>query len=397
MTLYDDLTRRGLIAQMSHPDETEKLLNGTPIKFYIGYDATADSLHVGHLVQLIIMRRLQDAGHIPVCLLGTGTTVIGDPSGKSDMRKMLETDTIAENARLFREQMSHFLDFSEGKALVLENGDWLKNLNYLEFIREIGVYFSVNRMLAAECYKMRLEKGLSFLELNYMLLQSYDFLYLFRHHGVKLEVGGDDQWSNILAGADLIRRCEKEDAFALTIKLLLTSEGKKMGKTEKGAVWLDKNKTTPYEMYQYFRNVNDADVIQCLKMLTFVPIDEIERMERTLSGNQLNQVKELLAYEVVKFVHGKDEADKSLESARSLFEAGGSDAPAVSVGEAELGILELLVRTGLCPSKRDARTNVEQGGVTIDGEKVTDANAVVSVGSGVLVKKGKKSFVKAVR
>jgi tyrosyl-tRNA synthetase len=399
MNVFTELKQRGLIAQTSHEKEIEALLTGEPIKFYIGFDATATSLHIGSLVQLMIMRRLQKAGHIPIVMLGTGTTVIGDPSGRTDMRKMQTNEDIRHNAELFAEQVKRFIDFSDGKAEVAYNGDWLLKLNYMEFLREIGVHFSVNRMLAAECYKSRMEKGLTYFEFSYMLLQSYDFLHLYRTQGVKLQLGGDDQWSNILAGADLIRRIEgANDAFAMTSGLLLNAEGNKMGKTAKGAVWLDAERTTPYELYQYLRNIGDGDVFNCLNMLTEVPVEQIEQMRRELTGAELNQAKELLAFEVTQLVHGTAEAEKAQNAARSVFGADGesTDMPTVNVGEEQIGIADLLVKTKQATSKRDARTSIEQGAVSIGGEKITDANAVITIGDGVVVKKGKKSFVKAV-
>ncbi|MCL2071222.1 MAG: tyrosine--tRNA ligase [Oscillospiraceae bacterium] len=404
MGVFGELKRRGLIAQASHEKEIEELLSdaANPVKFYIGFDATADSLHVGHLVQLILMRHLQKAGHKPYALLGTGTTLVGDPSGKTDMRQMLTEESIEHNAEKFGEQMSRFLDFSDNcknAAEFVKNGDWLLGLKYVEFIRDIGVHFTVNRMLAAECFKSRMEKGLSFFEFNYMLIQSYDFLHLFKTKEVTLQIGGDDQWSNILAGADLIRRKEQKSAFAMTTSLLLTKDGAKMGKTLKGALWLNGEKCPPYEFYQYFRNVDDADVVNCLKMLTFVPIDEIEEMEKTLEGAKFNHAKELLAFELTKLVHGEEEAQKAQNAAKSIFGAGNADEnmPAVAVSEAEINILDLLIKAGLCNSKRDARTNTEQGGVSVNDEKITDVNTVVKIDDFVVVKKGKKSFIKVIR
>ena len=400
MNIYEELTRRGLLAQKSHEKEIEALFgSGKPVKFYIGFDATADSLHIGSLVQLIVMKHLQNAGHIPICLLGTGTTVVGDPSDKTGMRKMLDSEEIEKNAAAFRIQMSKILDFDESRANhaeIKKNGDWLLPLNYLEFIREIGVHFSVNRMLAAECYKQRLERGLSFFELNYMLLQSYDFLRLYRTEQVTLQLGGDDQWSNILAGADLIRRADQGEAYAMTVRLLLTTDGKKMGKTEKGAVWLSEAKTSPYEMFQYLRNIDDKDVLNTLKMLTFVPIETLEQMPLQ-TGAELNAAKELLAYEVVKTVHGEAEAETARAAARGAFSGEDtSNLPSVSVGVRDIGILDLLIATGQVASKREARQSVEQGGVFVDNVKITDVTASVSIGeNGVVVKKGKKSFIKA--
>ncbi len=405
MTVFEELKRRGLIAQATHEDKIEELLNSEKVTFYIGFDATADSLHVGHFLQLVVMKHMQNAGHRPIALLGTGTTMIGDPTGKTDMRKMLTVEEIDHNAECFRRQMSRFIDFSDGKALVLRNGDWLKNMNYIEFLRDVGVHFSVNKMLTAECFKSRMEKGLSFLEFNYMLMQSYDFLHLNREHQCKLELGGDDQWSNILGGVDLVRRVEEEQVFGMTFTLLTTKEGKKMGKTEKGALWLDPEKTSPYEFFQYWRNVDDADVIRCMKLITFVPIEEIEEMEH-LTGSELNPVKERLAFEVTKMVHGEEEAQKAMEAAKSLFAAGGesADMPSTELSEADLtdgkiGLLTLLVKTGLCPSNAEARRLVTGGGVMIDGEKAAAPTQTISraqLEQGVVLKKGKKVYHKVV-
>ncbi len=405
MTVFEELKRRGLIAQATHEDKIEELLNSEKVTFYIGFDATADSLHVGHFLQLVVMKHMQNAGHRPIALLGTGTTMIGDPTGKTDMRKMLTVEEIDHNAECFRRQMSRFIDFSDGKALVLRNGDWLKNMNYIEFLRDVGVHFSVNKMLTAECFKSRMEKGLSFLEFNYMLMQSYDFLHLNREHQCKLELGGDDQWSNILGGVDLVRRVEEEQVFGMTFTLLTTKEGKKMGKTEKGALWLDPEKTSPYEFFQYWRNVDDADVIRCMKLITFVPIEEIEEMEH-LTGSELNPVKERLAFEVTKMVHGEEEAQKAMEAAKSLFAAGGesADMPSTDLSEAdltdgEIGLLTLLVKTGLCPSNAEARRLVTGGGVMIDGEKAAAPTQTISraqLEQGVVLKKGKKVYHKVV-
>lgn len=401
MTLFEELKRRGLIAQMSHEKEIEELLGSEKVKFYIGFDATADSLHIGHFLQFIVMRHMQNAGHIPIALLGTGTTLIGDPSGRSDMRQMLTSQQIEHNADCFRKQMERYIDFSDGKAEIVRNGDWLLKLNYLEFMREIGVHFSVNKMLSAECFKSRYERGLSFFEFNYMLLQSYDFLHLYRTKNVRLQLGGDDQWSNILSGADLIRRCDKGEAFAMTFTLLAAKGGKKMGKSQKGALWIDPNKTSPYDFYQDFRNTDDSEVIKRLKMLTFIPIEEIEEMERTMEGAALNEAKELLAYEVTKMVHGEEEANKAREAAKSVFGGAGDSEnmptlvlTAADLPDNKIGILDLLVKTGQCKSKRDARTMVEQGGVAVDNEKIDDVNAVVEITEQVIVKKGKKSFYK---
>ncbi|MCL2109227.1 MAG: tyrosine--tRNA ligase [Oscillospiraceae bacterium] len=414
MTLSQELKHRGLTAQFSHEKEICELLDGESFSFYIGFDATADSLHIGHLVQLILMRHLQKAGHKPYALLGTGTTLVGDPSGKTDMRQMLTAEDINRNAEIFRTQMSRFLDFSEtleNRAEFVKNGDWLLDLKYLEFIKDIGVHFTVNRMLAAECYKNRMEKGLSFFELNYMLIQSYDFLHLFKTKGVVMQVGGDDQWSNILAGADLIRRKLQKAAFALTTSLLLTSDGAKMGKTMKGALWLSPEKCPPYDFYQYFRNVDDADVINCLKMLTFVPIEEIIEREKFVAakdGAKINETKELLAYEMTAIVHGKAEADKAQTAARSVFggtatDRNNADMPTTIFtaddfdSDGKIRLIDLLVKTKLCPSGRDAKTNIEQGGVSINDEKITDVNAVIEIDEFVIIKKGKKNFHKAMK
>lgn len=403
MTVFEELKRRGLIAQATHEDKIEELLNREPVTFYIGFDATADSLHVGHFLQLTIMKRMQMAGHRPIALLGTGTTMIGDPTGKTDMRKMLTVEEIDHNAECFRKQMSRFVDFSDGKAVIMRNGDWLKHMNYIEFLRDVGVHFSVNKMLTAECFKSRLERGLSFLEFNYMLMQSYDFLHLNRELGCKLELGGDDQWSNILGGVDLVRRVRGEEVYGMTFTLLTTKEGKKMGKTEKGALWLDPDKTSPYDFFQYWRNVDDADVINCLKLITFVPIEEIEEMEH-LEGSQLNPVKERLAFEVTKMVHGEEEAEKARNAAKSLFVKGADDAnmPSTLLTESdltngEIGLLTLLVKTRLCPSNGEARRLVQGGGVAIDEEKVTDASLMIAKAAlekGIVIKKGKKTFHK---
>lgn len=403
MTTFQELKRRGLIAQATHEDKIEELMNREPVTFYIGFDATADSLHVGHFLQLTIMKRMQMAGHRPIALLGTGTTMIGDPTGKTDMRKMLTVEEIDHNAECFRRQMSKFVDFSDDKALVLRNGDWLKNMNYIEFLRDIGVHFSVNKMLTAECFKSRLERGLSFLEFNYMLMQSYDFLHLYQTQGCRMELGGDDQWSNILGGVDLVRRVESKEVYGMTFTLLTTREGKKMGKTEKGALWLDPDKTSPYEFFQYWRNVNDGDVINCLKLITFVPVEEIEEMEK-LSGEALNPVKERLAFEVTKQVHGEEEAVKARSAAKALFISGAdsADMPSTRLTEADLtdgsiGLLTLLVRTGLCASNGEARRLVNGGGVALDDEKVEDSTISLSrerLEKGLVIKKGKKGFHK---
>ncbi len=407
MTVFQELKRRGLIAQATHEDKIEELLNQEKVTFYIGFDPTADSLHVGHFLQLVVMAHMQRAGHRPIALLGTGTTMIGDPTGKTDMRKMLSIEDINHNAECFKRQMSRFITFDEQGALMVQNGDWLLNLNYMEFLRDVGVHFSVNRMLTAECFKTRLEKGLSFLEFNYMLLQSYDFYHLNQTYNCKIEFGGDDQWSNILGGVELVRRKKNQEVYGMTFTLLTTKEGKKMGKTEKGAVWLDPEKTSPYEFFQYWRNVDDADVIKCLKLLTFVPIEEIEEMERTLSGSELNQAKERLAFEVTKMVHGEEEATKALETSKSVFGQGVQDEnmPTTTLNADDLtdgvvGILDLLCKTKLCPSKSEARRLVQQGGIAIDDCKITDATTLLQKSDYtqgyLIIKKGKKVFHKVV-
>ena len=401
MTVYDELVARGLIAQVTDEEEIKELINTGKATFYIGFDPTADSLHVGHFKALCLMKRLQMAGNRPIALIGGGTAMIGDPSGRTDMRQMMTPETIQHNCDCFKEQMSRFIDFSDGKALMVNNADWLLGLNYIELLRDVGAHFSVNRMLTAECYKQRMEKGLSFLEFNYMIMQSYDFMALFEKYGCNLQFGGDDQWSNMLGGTELIRRKLGKDAYAMTINLLLNSEGKKMGKTQKGAVWLDPNKTTPFEFYQYWRNVDDADVIKCIKMLTFIPLSEIEPME-SWEGSELNKAKEILAYELTKLVHGEKEAAAAQESARALFSSGSAaNMPEYALTDEDIvdgsvDILTLLYVSGLVPSKSDARRAVQQGGVSVDGEKVTDiktAFPVSSIGSdGLVVKKGKKNF-----
>lgn len=406
MTVFQELKRRGLIAQATHEDEIEKLLNNEKVTFYIGFDATADSLHVGHFLQLVVMRHLQNAGHRPVALLGTGTTMIGDPTGKTDMRKMLTPEQIDHNAECFRRQMSKFVDFSDDKALIVRNGDWLKEVKYIEFLRDVGVHFSVNRMLTAECFKSRLEKGLSFLEFNYMLMQSYDFLHLNEKLGCKLELGGDDQWSNIISGVDLVRRVKGEQVFGMTFTLLTTKEGKKMGKTESGALWLDPEKVSPYDFFQYWRNVDDQDVVNCLKLITFVPIEEIEEMEH-LEGSELNPVKELLAFEVTKLVHGEEEAIKAREAARAVFanKMDTENMPTEKLNEEDfedgsIGILNLLVKTKLAPSNAEARRLVQGGGISVDDEKIelpTQKIKKEQFSKGhIVVKKGKKVFVKVI-
>ena len=401
--VFDWLKERGLVAQATNEEEIRTLLGKEKVTFYTGFDPTADSLHVGHFMQLIVMRKMQQAGHRPIVLLGGGTTMVGDPTGKTDMRKMLTKEQIQHNADCFKTQMSKFIDFSEGKALMVNNADWLLDLNYLEFLREIGVHFSVNKMLTAECFKTRLEKGLSFIEFNYMLMQSYDFLHLARDYGCKMEFGGNDQWSNIIGGVELNRRCDQREVYGMTFTLLTTREGKKMGKTEKGAVWLDPEKTSPYEFYQYWRNIDDAEVQNCLKLLTDVPVAEIDTIDMT-SGPAINAAKERLAFELTSLVHSPEEAQKAMDTARSLF-GGGADAadmpstvldPAL-VGETGIGILDLLTAAGLVPSKGEGRRLIQQGGIALDGEKVTDPMSVVSrdrLEQGVVVKKGKKVYHK---
>ena len=406
MTLYDELVARGLIAQVTDEEEIKELINNGKATFYIGFDPTADSLHVGHFMALCLMKRLQMAGNKPIALIGGGTAMVGDPSGRSDMRQMMTTETIQHNCDCFKKQMSRFIDFSEDKALMVNNADWLMDLNYIEVLREVGAHFSVNRMLTAECYKQRMEKGLSFLEFNYMIMQSYDFYTLYQKYGCNMQFGGDDQWSNMLGGTELIRRKLGKDAYAMTINLLLNSEGKKMGKTQSGAVWLDPNKTTPFEFYQYWRNVSDADVLKCLRMLTFLPLEQIDEMDKW-EGSQLNQAKEILAYELTNLVHGEEEAVKAQESARALFAGGGShaDMPTAEITEADLrdgsiDILGLLVSSGLCASRSEARRGVEQGGVTVNGEKVTDIKSSYTPedlsAEEFILKRGKKNFRKII-
>ena len=403
MTLYEELTRRGLIAQVTDEKEISEMINNGKATFYIGFDPTADSLHVGHFMALCLMKRLQMAGNKPIVLIGGGTGMIGDPSGKSDMRKMMTQETVQHNCDCFKKQMSRFIDFSEGKAIMVNNADWLMNLNYIELLREVGACFSVNKMLTFECYKQRMERGLTFLEFNYMIMQSYDFYMLFQKYGCNMQFGGDDQWANMLGGTELIRKKLAKDAHAMTITLLTNSEGKKMGKTEKGAVWLDPEKTSPYDFFQYWRNVGDNDVIKCLKLLTFLPIEQIEEMERTMTGAELNKAKELLAYELTSLIHGKEEADKCLEAAKKLFGGAGNtdDMPTTEIPAAELeggiNILDLLVKTALCPSKSEARRLVQQGGVSVDDAKVTDPNAAVEISESVIIKKGKKVYHKVAR
>jgi len=404
MTLYDELVARGLIAQVTDEEEIKELINNGKATFYIGFDPTADSLHVGHFMALCLMKRLQQAGNKPIALIGGGTAMIGDPSGRTDMRQMMTPETIQHNCDCFKKQMSRFIDFSDGKALIVNNADWLMDLNYIDVLREVGAHFSVNRMLTAECYKQRMEKGLSFLEFNYMIMQSYDFYTLFQKYGCNMEFGGDDQWSNMLGGTELIRRKLGKDAYAMTINLLLNSEGKKMGKTQSGAVWLDPEKTSPFDFFQYWRNVSDSDVLKCIRMLTFLPLEEIDAME-SWEGAQLNQAKEILAFELTKLVHGEEEATKAREASHALF-AGGRDSahmPTVELSAADfadgdLDILALLVKTELAPSRSDARRAVEQGGVSVADAKVTDIKTTYSADSfgadGLVVKRGKKKFVK---
>ncbi len=405
MRVYDELEARGLIAQVTDEKEIKELVNNGKAVFYIGFDPTADSLHVGHFMALCLMKRLQMAGNKPIVLIGGGTAMVGDPSGRTDMRQMMTEETIQHNVECFKRQMSRFIDFSEDKAIVVNNADWLMDLNYMEVLRDIGPHFSVNRMLAAECYKQRMEKGLTFLEFNYMIMQSYDFYALFQKYGCNMQFGGDDQWSNMLGGTELIRRKLGKDAYAMTINLLLNSEGKKMGKTQSGAVWLDPEKTSPFDFYQYWRNVSDSDVLKCLRMLTFLPLDQIDEMDQW-EGSQLNQAKEILAFELTKLVHGEEEAVKAQEGARALFASGSAaQMPEVELTEADfeegsIGILNLLVKAGLAPSNGEARRNVQQGGVSIDGEKVEDARMQVSRESigpeGVVLKRGKKKFMRII-
>ena len=401
MGVFEELQARGLLAQLTDEAEIRELINSGKATFYIGFDPTADSLHVGHFMALCLMKRLQMAGNRPIALIGGGTGMIGDPSGKTDMRKMLTPETIQHNCDCFKKQMSRFIDFSDGKALMVNNADWLMKLNYVELLREVGACFSVNRMLTAECYKQRLERGLSFLEFNYRIMQSYDFLQLFKQYGCNMQFGGDDQWSNMLGGTELIRRKLGKDAYAMTINLLLNSEGKKMGKTEKGAVWLDAEKTSPFEFYQYWRNVADSDVIKCLKMLTFLPLEEIEKME-AWEGSELNRAKEILAYELTALVHGEEEAKKAEASAKAIFSTGSAEnMPSAEVAAADLTeggmeLIGLLVQAGLAATRSEARRAIEQGGVSVDGTKVTDIKAVVPVTDGMVLKKGKKSFKKIV-
>ena len=403
MTIYDELKARGLIAQVTDEEEIKEVINNGKATFYIGFDCTADSLTAGHFMALTLMKRLQQAGNRPIALIGGGTTMIGDPSGRTDMRKMLTKEDIDHNAECFKRQMERFIEFGEGKALMLNNADWLLDLNYIELLREVGPCFSVNNMLRAQCYKQRMEKGLSFLEFNYMIMQSYDFYHLFQNYGCNMEFGGDDQWSNMLGGTELIRRKLGKDAYAMTITLLTDSQGKKMGKTAGNAVWLDPNKTSPFEFYQYWRNVGDADVLKCIRMLTFLPLEQIDEMDHW-EGEQLNKAKEILAYELTKMVHGEEEAEKAQATARGLF-SGAADhenmpstkLDAELVKDGGVGLLAAMVAAGLCGSNREARQLVQQGGVLVDGEKVTDPKAVLTVDAlnkGVVIKKGKKVYHK---
>ena len=403
MTVYDELVARGLIAQVTDEKEIKEMINEGKAVFYIGFDPTADSLHVGHFMALCLMKRLQMAGNKPIALIGGGTAMIGDPSGRTDMRQMMTKETIAHNVDCFKKQMSRFIDFSDDKALLVNNAEWLLDLNYVEVLREVGAHFSVNRMLTAECYKQRMEKGLSFLECNYMIMQSYDFYALFQKYGCNMQFGGDDQWSNMLGGTELIRRKLGKNAYAMTINLLLNSEGKKMGKTQSGAVWLDPNKTSPFDFYQYWRNVGDGDVLKCLRMLTFLPLEQIEEMD-AWEGSKLNEAKEILAFELTKLVHGEEEAVKAQEGARALFSSGNAaQMPETKLvdedfEDGKIGILKLMVKAGLATSNGEARRNVEQGGVTIDGEKVTDVRMTLTKeqisAEGIVVKRGKKKFMK---
>ena len=406
MQIYEELVARGLIAQVTNEEEIRKMVNEGKAVFYIGFDPTADSLHVGHFMALCLMKRLQIAGNKPIALIGGGTGMVGDPSGRTDMRKMMTPEIIQHNCDCFKKQMSRFIDFSDGKALMVNNAEWLMNLNYIEFLREVGPHFSVNNMLRAECYKQRMEKGLSFLEFNYMLMQSYDFYELFQRYGCNMQFGGDDQWSNMLGGTELIRRKLGKDAHAMTITLLLNSEGKKMGKTQSGAVWLDPEKTSPFDFYQYWRNVGDADVLKCLRMLTFLPLEQIDEMDKW-EGSQLNKAKEILAFELTKLVHGEEEATKAQEGARALF-AGGANTdnmPTCELSEEDfaddnIDILTVLTKSGLAASRSEARRNVEQGGVSVDGTQIKDIKAVFAkdqfAGDGVVVKRGKKNFKKVI-
>ena len=410
MGVYTELERRGLIAQVTHPEKVKDLLENDKISFYIGFDPTADSLHVGHFLQMVIMAHMQKAGHRPIALMGGGTAMIGDPSGRTDMRKMLTKEDIDHNVSCFKKQFQGMIDFSDGKALMVNNGDWLLDLNYVEFLRDIGVHFSVNNMLRAECFKKRLEKGLSFLEFNYMLMQGYDFYKLHKDYGCKIELGGDDQWSNILAGMELVRRKDAEEVYGMTFALLTTSAGVKMGKTQGGAVWLDPNKTSPFDFYQYWRNVDDADVYRCLKMLTFIPVEDIEAMEDTFKASgeakDVNEAKTTLAYELTKMVHGAEEADKAKEAAQALFANGGNtaDMPSSEMAKADfengMAILDVMLAAGLIPSKGEGRRLVQQGGVSVNNEKISDpfANITLSMfeNDEIIIKKGKKTYHKVI-
>ena len=406
MTVYDELVARGLIAQVTDEEEIKELINNGKAVFYIGFDPTADSLHVGHFMALCLMKRLQMAGNKPIALIGGGTAMIGDPSGRTDMRQMMTRETINHNVECFKKQMSRFIEFGEDKAMLVNNADWLMDLNYVDVLREVGAHFSVNRMLTAECYKQRMERGLSFLEFNYMIMQSYDFYMLYQKYGCNMQFGGDDQWSNMLGGTELIRRKLGKDAYAMTINLLLNSEGKKMGKTQSGAVWLDPNKTTPFEFFQYWRNVSDADVLKCLRMLTFLPLEQIDEMDKW-EGAQLNEAKEILAFELTKMVHGEEEAQKAKEASHALFSGAGASEhmPTIEVSAEDfaagnMDIMAVLVKAGLCDSRSDARRAVQQGGVSVEGEKVTDISASYALddfaGEGKVVKRGKKKFAKVV-
>ena len=404
MKIYEELVERGLIAQVTDEEEIKNLINEGKATFYIGFDPTADSLHVGHFMALCLMKRLQMAGNRPVVLVGGGTGHIGDPSGRTDMRSMMTEETINHNCECFKKQMEKFIEFGDGKAIMVNNADWLLKLNYVELLREVGACFSVNNMLRAECYKQRMEKGLSFLEFNYMIMQSYDFYYLYQNYGCNMQFGGDDQWSNMLGGTELIRRKLGKNAYAMTITLLMNSEGKKMGKTAKGAVWLDPNKTSPFEFYQYWRNIDDADVLKCIRMLTFLPLEQINEMD-TWEGSKLNEAKEILAYELTSMVHGKEEADKAQESAKAIFSSGASENMPTTVltaddlNDGKINILAILEKTGIAPSRSQGRTLVSQGGISVDGEKVTDTYKEFSADElkqGIVVKKGKKIFIKVV-
>ena len=405
MNIYEELVARGLIAQVTNEEEIKEMINNGKATFYIGFDCTADSLHVGHFMALCLMKRLQMAGNKPIALIGDGTTLIGDPSGRTDMRQMLTEETIAHNAECFKRQMEKFIDFSDGKALMLRNSAWLKPLNYIELLREVGPCFSVNNMLRAECYKQRMEKGLSFLEFNYMIMQSYDFYYMFQHYGCNMQFGGNDQWSNMLGGTELIRRKLGKDAHAMTITLLLNSEGKKMGKTASGAVWLDPNKTSPFEFYQYWRNVGDADVLKCIRMLTFLPLEQIEEMDKW-EGSQLNRAKEILAYELTSLVHGEEDAKAAEASSKALFGGRGDDEnmpmTEITINDLSDGVIDImtaLVKTGLCASKSEARRNIQQGGVSVNDEKIADISVSYdadTLKNGIVIKRGKKNFNKLI-